>query len=116
MIPNEMVGLKDYGIEDLGPWFEALSLIPDETIEYIRAMRRNGEVLSNEPRVRLSTVHGVKGGEADSVVLLDALSWMTAQNYEKRPDEEHRVFYVAATRAREGLYLLQTGENNVYDF
>ena len=36
-------------------------------------MRRNGELLKQEPRIKLSTIHGMKGGECDNVVLLSDL-------------------------------------------
>ena len=62
-------------------------------------MRENGEKLNSAPRISLSTIHGVKGGEQDNVVLTD-LSRNTQVNYEKNPDDENRLFYVGATRAK----------------
>ena len=35
-----------------------------EDVDYIRSMRRNGENLNEAPRIKLSTIHSVKGGEA----------------------------------------------------
>lgn len=56
--------------------------------------------------VRIDTIHGVKGDEADVVVLLPDLSRLTWKDYDQDPNNEHRVFYVACTRARETLYIL----------
>ena len=37
--------------------------------QYMRAMINNGEDLSKPPRIKVSTIHGAKGGEATNVVL-----------------------------------------------
>ena len=75
--------------------------------EYIRAMRRNGEALNKDPRIQLSTIHSVKGGERQNVVLLSDLSHNTNKSYEKNPDDENRLFYVGATRTKENLHIVQ---------
>jgi superfamily I DNA/RNA helicase len=78
--------------------------------DYLRHMLSNGEKLSEDARIKLSTIHAAKGGEEDSVVLIldnsqkirDAVMY----DHEKR-DEEHRVWYVGATRAKNNLYLMR---------
>jgi superfamily I DNA/RNA helicase len=70
-------------------------------------MRENGEKLNSAPRISLSTIHGVKGGEQDNVVLLTDLSRNTQVNYEKNPDDENRLFYVGATRAKHHLHIVR---------
>ena len=70
-------------------------------------MRENGEELNKSPRITLSTIHGVKGGEQDNVVLLTDLSNNTQRNYEKNPDDENRLFYVGATRAKDHLHIIR---------
>jgi DNA helicase-2/ATP-dependent DNA helicase PcrA len=60
-----------------------------------------------EPKVILTTIHGSKGREADVVVVIPDMAGRTARAY-RTPEgeaEEHRIFYVAATRTRETLYL-----------
>jgi superfamily I DNA/RNA helicase len=50
----------------------------------------------------------VKGGEADVVFLYPDVSWAGKQEWDAvgpRRDSVRRLFYVAMTRAREGLYL-----------
>ncbi len=89
------------------PWYEALDLIPQGQINYIRAARARGEKLSKMPRVTLSTVHGSKGGEADHVIVMKEMASRTYQEMEKNPEDERRVWYVAATRARERLTLVE---------
>jgi len=67
---------------------------------------RRGEKLTEEPRVRLSTIHAAKGKESQNVVLLTDLSrkaWVQMREYES---DELRTFYVGATRARECLHII----------
>jgi superfamily I DNA/RNA helicase len=70
-------------------------------------MRRNGELLKQEPRIKLSTIHGMKGGECDNVVLLSDLTENTMRNFEKTPDDENRLFYVGATRTKKQLHIVE---------
>ena len=88
-------------------WFEAFDDAPQKKIRYIRRMRENGEKLNSKPRIVLSTIHGVKGGEQDNVVLLTDLSRNTQRNYEQNPDDENRLFYVGATRTKNHLHIIR---------
>jgi len=92
-------------------WYEAFDQAPSRSIRYIRRMRENGEKLNSSPRITLSTIHGVKGGEQDNVVLLTDLSRNTQVNYEKNPDDENRLFYVGATRAKQHLHIVRPKDN-----
>ena len=61
-----------------------------------------------KPRVIVGTIHSVKGGEADNVILLPDLSPMGYLSYTgSEADSVYRLFYVGITRARENLYLCQ---------
>lgn len=64
-----------------------------------------------EPRVTIGTVHSVKGMEASWVILLPDMARRTYDEFMKNPEPERRVWYVGATRAREGVIVLapQTG-------
>ena len=88
-------------------WYEALDGAPQKKVRYIRRMKENGEMLNSSPRITLSTIHGVKGGEQDNVVLLTDLSRNTQRNYEKNPDDEKRLFYVGATRTKNHLHVIR---------
>ena len=98
---------KDFGLKINTEWFNAFDDCTIERKEYIRAMRRNGEALNKDPRIHLSTIHSVKGGERQNVVLLTDLSHNTYKSYEKNPDDENRLFYVGATRTKENLHIIQ---------
>ncbi len=93
---------------DLKPiWHDALIRIGLDDREYYLSCLRRGEKLDPEtPRVRVDTIHGVKGAEADNVLLLTDLTYRTQRGYELDPDSERRVFYVAVTRAKKALYLV----------
>ena len=99
--------IKDYGLQVKTDWFHAFDDCSTNRKEYIRAMRRNGESLKDNPRIHLSTIHSVKGGEKQNVVLLTDLTHNTNKAYEKNPDDENRLFYVGATRAKENLHIIQ---------
>lgn len=92
-------------------WHRALTKIPAAKREFYISCLRRGEKLTGAPRVRVDTIHGVKGAEADNVLLLTDLSYKTSRSFEREPEHEHRVFYVGVTRAREALHILapQTG-------
>ena len=101
---------KDYGLRVSRdkPWFEALKNIPITKSIYIRAVLRRGENIRKQPRIKLSTIHGSKGGEADNVMLLTDLTRKADLEYWRQRDEERRVFYVGMTRARNTLNIVRS--------
>ena len=96
-----------FGLRTDSVWYESLDDAPWRKVDYIRKMRSNGEQLNKTPRILLSTIHGVKGGEAQNVVLLTDLSRNTQKGYERYPDDENRLFYVGATRTKEHLHIIE---------
>ena len=107
---NEMFELNDlqerFGLlaTDEMIWNEAMDKIPDGDRAYITALLRRGEKFNAKPRIRLSTIHGTKGGEAENVVILTDL---TAAAMASEGDDLHRVFYVGVTRSSQNLYILE---------
>lgn len=105
----------DYGLLTDKIWHEALDRIaPSERDYYIAAVKR-GEKLTQEPRIRINTIHGVKGGEADNVVLQCDMAFRTWNEYHNNQDDEHRVWYVGVTRARKSLYVISPKTDRAYD-
>lgn len=88
-------------------WMEALPYMPAGDREYIRALRKRGESLVKPGRVRIGTVHSVKGAEADNVVLITDISKKVEHGRLVDPDTENRVLYVALTRAKEKIVLMR---------
>lgn len=87
-------------------WYDALDKITPTDNAYIRAALRRGENLQADPRIRLSTIHGVKGGQAEEVVLLTDMAQRTFEEARRNPEDEARVWYVAVTRAKEKLHIV----------
>jgi len=85
-------------------WHTALDQINDTDRVYITSLLRRGEKFNATPRIRLSTIHGTKGGEADNVVLFTDLTSAALATY---GDDLHRVFYVAVTRTKENLHIVE---------
>ena len=61
--------------------------------------------LDKSTDIEVTTIHATKGREADNVVILPDMTHKTYQGMLKDMDNEHRVFYVAATRAKQNLYI-----------
>ena len=91
-------------------WYECFDTASADEKIYIRLMLSNGEKLSNEARIKVSTIHAAKGGECENVILVldnaKKIREATAHSIIKR-DEEHRVWYVGCTRAKRNLYLMR---------
>lgn len=103
--------LRDWTAKELAQdcsaiWHDALVRLPLTDREYYLVALRRGEKLTEPPRVRISTIHGAKGTEADSVLLMTDLTWRTWRGYELDPDSEYRVLYVGLTRAKARLVLV----------
>ena len=91
-------------------WFDAFTEADLDEKEYIKNMLDNGEDLDKEARILVSTIHAAKGGEEDNVILCLDLGQKIKKAIKKsqdKYDEENRVWYVGATRARNNLYKLK---------
>jgi DNA helicase-2/ATP-dependent DNA helicase PcrA len=97
---------EDHGLLTDAIWHEALTRIAEDKRDYIIALLRRGIKLTSTPQVKLSTIHGAKGGEADHVVFFLDLSSKFAKEYDIRPDDMYRLAYVAATRSKKTLHIV----------
>jgi DNA helicase-2/ATP-dependent DNA helicase PcrA len=105
---QDSYSVQDFGLPDNArktDWMTMLKGIAPDEREYLRSCMRNGEKFSDKPRITISTIHQSKGGEADNLVLLTDMGKLSWDNL--GGDEENRVWYVALTRAKEKLYLIQ---------
>lgn len=92
---------KTYG------WQEALSIRYDY-VPYFTALLYKWPDLDIEPTIHISTIHGAKGKEADKVILFNGMGQKTAEKFsEGKVESEVRVFYVAVTRTKKELYIIQ---------
>jgi len=60
-----------------------------------------------EPKIELSSIHGAKGHESDVVVVNTGMTQRTVESAVKDPDSEARVWYVAVTRAKHELHIVE---------
>ena len=97
---------RNHGLKTNAIWHEALTRISEDKREYLIAILRRGGKISQANRVRLSTIHGAKGGEADNVLLLMDLSPKFAKEFVQNGDSVNRLFYVGVTRAKQSLHLV----------
>tara|TARA_R100001163_G_scaffold26864_1_gene21844 strand:- start:1323 stop:2390 length:1068 start_codon:yes stop_codon:yes gene_type:complete len=91
------------------PWYDRF-VADQKEILYLRNLIASKENLKEKARIWLSTIHAIKGGEEDNVIL-SLHQGRTVQQGIKlsvdKQDEEHRVWYVGITRARNNLYKLR---------
>jgi superfamily I DNA/RNA helicase len=107
---TEILLLRSYKTPINFKWFECFDNAPAEDKIYIRLMLSNKEKLSDNARIKVSTIHAAKGGECTNVILVldnaKKIREATIKSIIKR-DEEHRVWYVGCTRAKRNLYLMR---------
>ena len=116
-------GLREHIKEDLFTktldWYDVLNAKGvKKRIRYLRAVMRDGHKLDDKPRIEVSTIHASKGGERDNVMLLTDLSYgpyKSSRETQQGRDDELRVFYVGATRAKKKLVIVHTTEAQ-YEF
>ena len=108
--PDQQYTLTDltekFGLQSSPIWHEALTKIAEDKRDYIIAALRRGKKLRGAVPVKLSTIHGAKGGEADHVMLLTDLSSKFSKEYSTNADAVHRLFYVGVTRAKKSLHII----------
>lgn len=123
--PSSGIDKTEIPLDFTRDWIKALS-ISAFSKDYFRNARRAGEPMAKvdqetgiltpaPPRIRISTIHGAKGAEADGVYLLSDVSESTLIASHAR-DDETRVFFVAVTRFREQLVIKEPDTMLFYDF
>jgi superfamily I DNA/RNA helicase len=99
-----MIAPKDTSSRDM------LSVSKDDRF-YMDALTRRGEDFES-PRIDISTIHAMKGGEDDNIMVMSESSRACVRN--KDQDDEHRVFYTGVTRTKENLHIIETGSEHRY--
>jgi len=97
---------EKHGLLSTEIWHEALTKIAEDKRHYIIALLRRGIKITGRAPIKLSTIHGAKGGEADNVLLMGDLTTKFAKDYEKNSDDINRLLYVGITRAKQSLHIV----------
>ena len=117
-IEERSYDLKEFGYDPSKKWFEVFETEPEDSL-YIRTMLDKGEKLSLPARIKLSTIHTAKGGEATNVLLILDNTKLIREAIERSPekeDEENRIWYVGVTRTKQNLYIMAAKkEDKGYD-
>lgn len=108
---NMLWALKE-GYNFKNPWYESFNW-PQDKIDYVRDLVQK-KVKIRDPKIFVGTIHSVKGAEADNVVVLLDVTRSVMLNIDKHPDTENRVFYVAFTRAKKNLILVNSNSKYSY--
>jgi superfamily I DNA/RNA helicase len=95
------------------PWYNNFNL-DNNVIMYLRDIIKNGTDLMNR-NIVVNTIHGVKGGEADNVVIRLDFTRNVNLNYDMNTDSELRCLYVACTRAFKKLHVVHSSTKYGYD-
>ena len=79
-------------------------------------MIKNKTQFNDKAKIIIDTIHSVKGGEADNVVLYEKTNWPSnfASKNGKDKMAEARVWYTGVTRSKKSLHILST--NHSYFF
>ena len=98
--------------QDLDWWLEHLLASRRDAAAYPAAIARarGREALLLEPQCTVGTIHSVKGGEADCVIVAPDVSVPGAAEWAASDAGKasiYRLFYVAMTRAKDSLYIMQ---------
>tara|TARA_R110000737_G_scaffold158040_2_gene186399 strand:+ start:4729 stop:6243 length:1515 start_codon:yes stop_codon:yes gene_type:complete len=99
--------IAEHGLLTSAVWYEAFNELDYYTESYIRAMLARGENILKTPRIIFKSIHAAKGGEADNVLLLPDVTKASLDAAEHDPDDAHRLFYVAVTRAKKSLHIIE---------
>ena len=95
------------------PWWEILkrNFTPRQTNYFILLLKKYGQKkLNEEPNIIIDTIHSVKGGEANHVLIYSKTNWPASFSHKTKEEksDEKRVYYTGVTRAKNTLHILST--------
>lgn len=101
------------GLIRKGRWHLAVEpKIRERAEQWLRTATQHGPEIASNPPIKLSTIHGAKGLEAENVILSSVTSpriERSRMNTQESHDEECRIEYVAVTRARRNFTFVNDG-------
>jgi len=114
--PNQVFNYEELRLraglrEPKGHWIDAFKIrFKDREKQYLIRLLDNNVNLKESAKITVDTIHAVKGGEADHVVLLSKSNWPAHYENKNLQDKikELRVWYTGVTRAKKALHLINT--------
>ena len=94
-------------------WWEVLKRnFKDHQVAYFVQLLKNygQKKLSQDPEIIIDTIHSVKGGEANNVLIYSKTNYASTFDRKSKDEkaDEKRVYYTAVTRAKDTLHILST--------
>ena len=96
--------MLNHGLLVTGSW-ELLNVTEEQKL-HIQELVASSEDLSKKARIKIATIHSVKGEECNNVILFTDLEKIIYDSALRDKDTEHRLFFVGVTRAKERLYIM----------
>ena len=84
---------------------------PRQTYYFILLLKKYCQKkLNEEPNIIIDTIHSVKGGEANHVLIYSKTNWPASFSHKTKEEksDEKRVYYTGVTRAKNTLHILST--------
>ena len=84
--------------------------------DYFESMLKRNIQFNEKAKIIIDTIHSVKGGEADNVLIYEKANWpsnFSTKNFKDKMAEA-RVWYTGITRSKTSLHILST--NHTYFF
>ena len=100
-------------------WWEVLKRnFKDHQVAYFVQLLKNygQKKLSEDPEIIIDTIHSVKGGEANNVLIYSKTNYASTYDRKSKDEkaDEKRVYYTAVTRAKDTLHILSTDHHFNY--
>jgi len=114
--PNQVFNFDELHLrcgmrDEKGPWSTVFKRkFKDKDKQYFQKLMKAGVDLNLPPKIIIDTIHQVKGGEADNVVLASKCNFPSHYDKKNLADKvkELRVWYTGVTRSKSTLHLLGT--------
>lgn len=101
--------------EKLGPAM-GLFKVRAEHLQYLDLVLKHLGTLPTDPKVRIMTIHGSKGREANTVIISSDMAKASWLEWQREEEGENRVAYVAVTRAKDELLICDPETSRFYPY
>jgi superfamily I DNA/RNA helicase len=98
------------------PWYDTFEMTIEDSLYHRDLFKNKTDVTVN--KITVSSIHGVKGGEADNVVLYLGVTRKVHENFTSSIEalnSELRCLYVGITRAKKKVHIVYPNNKYGYD-